>query len=191
MKKLAFSLIVAVVAAGALAATNLASKPEAVQAAGGDPIFMKFDGIDGEVTVKGHENEIELLSWSWGMDQGGISGGGGAGKVNVHDITMTKQLDKSSPKLMEVLAKGEHARQVELSFSSPSPRSREFMRITLENVIVTSYQISGSASQDRPAESLSLNFEKIKVSYQQLDKKGTSAGAPKVFTWDVAANNSF
>ena len=30
-------------------------------------IFLKIDGVKGESQVKGHKDEIEVLSWSWGQ----------------------------------------------------------------------------------------------------------------------------
>ena len=46
-------------------------------------IFLKLDGIDGESTVKGHENETVVLSYEEGIafSKGG-KGGGGNGTLN-------------------------------------------------------------------------------------------------------------
>ena len=30
-------------------------------------MFLKVDGIDGESLLKGHEKEIDVLAWSWGV----------------------------------------------------------------------------------------------------------------------------
>ena len=48
---------------------------------------------------KTHAEEIDVLAWSWGMSQSGSMhmGGGGAGKVNVQDLSFTKYIDKSTP----------------------------------------------------------------------------------------------
>jgi type VI protein secretion system component Hcp len=32
-------------------------------------IFLKLDGIDGESTIKGHENETVILSYEAGIDE--------------------------------------------------------------------------------------------------------------------------
>jgi len=40
---------------------------------------IKFDGVDGEATHADHKGEIEVLSWTWGVNNnnaGGTSGGG-------------------------------------------------------------------------------------------------------------------
>ena len=40
-------------------------------------IFLKIDGIKGEATDVSHPNEIEVVSWSWGVSKVFISSGGG------------------------------------------------------------------------------------------------------------------
>jgi type VI secretion system secreted protein Hcp len=55
--------------------------------------------------------DIDVLAWSWGASNSGsfhMGGGGGAGKANFQDISITKYLDKSSPALMIALALGSH-----------------------------------------------------------------------------------
>ncbi len=34
------------------------------------PIYLKYDGIDGDVTAEGHEKWIELNSFQWGVGRG-------------------------------------------------------------------------------------------------------------------------
>ena len=42
--------------------------------------ILNIDGVKGESVVKGHAGEIDVLEWSWGMNQSGtthIGTGGG------------------------------------------------------------------------------------------------------------------
>ena len=66
--------------------------------------LLKINGVDGESKISGHEGEIDVLAWSWGMSQTGtmhVGGGGGAGKVDVQDISLTKYVDKATPNAHE------------------------------------------------------------------------------------------
>ena len=66
-------------------------------------MFLKLDGIKGESQDHKHKDEIHIESFSWGMNQTGahgVGGGGGAGKVSVHDISITKFVEKSTSALM-------------------------------------------------------------------------------------------
>ena len=70
-------------------------------------ITLKIDGVDGESKIDGHEGEIDVLAWSWGHEsQSGsmhVGGGGGAGKANIQDVSLTKYVDKASTNLIRKL----------------------------------------------------------------------------------------
>jgi type VI secretion system secreted protein Hcp len=149
-------------------------------------MFIKIDTIDGESTDKTHGKEIDVLSWSWGASQSGsMAMGGGAGKVSMQDFTFTKSLDKSSPKLFEALATGKHLKEAKLVLRGSS--SMEYLVITFSDVLISSYSTGGSSGEDRPTESISLNFAQIKMSYVEQDASGR-AGAATEFGWDLKAN---
>ena len=72
-------------------------------------MFLKIDGLKGESADDAHAGEIDVLAFSWGMSQSGsmhIGGGGGSGKVNVQDMSITKYLDKASTVLMQKWCSG-------------------------------------------------------------------------------------
>ena len=56
--------------------------------------FLKIDGIPGESTDVNHKDEIDVLSWSWGVTQTGGSGGGGggAGKAAFQDFHFVSRI---------------------------------------------------------------------------------------------------
>jgi type VI protein secretion system component Hcp len=93
----------------------------------------------------------------------GPGGGGGAGKVAVHDISITKKIDKSSPLLFKACANGKHFPTVVLTMRKAGKGQETYLTITLTNVLISSYQTGGHA--DQPTESLSLNFTKIEYKY--------------------------
>jgi type VI secretion system secreted protein Hcp len=155
-------------------------------------MFLKIDGIDGESQTKGHEKEIELESFSWGatMPIGtGLTGGSGTGKIMVTDISVTKKLDSTSPQLLEKLFTGQHTPKVVLTLTKPDGKGGllNFYKITLEDVLISSYQTGGSSGGDIPIESLSLNFAKITFEYTPQKPDGT-IGTPVKFGWDLAKN---
>ena len=60
-----------------------------------------------------------------------------------------------------------------------------YYRYELKNVLVTSYNVSGSGqSEDVPMEDFSLNFEEVKVTYTENDNKGKSKGNVE-YSWKV------
>ncbi len=163
-----------------------------VSAADGDPIYMKIEGIDGEATDRGHENEIDVLSWSWGMSQssaGHAAGSSRSGKVSVHDISITKHVDKSSADLMIACASGRHFPNIILTMRKASEEPRDYLKYMFENVYCTSYQVGGSNTEPLPTESLSLTFTKVLVEYKEQKPDG-SYGAPERAEWDFEKHKS-
>jgi type VI secretion system secreted protein Hcp len=86
-------------------------------------------------------------------------------------------LDKSSPKIAEAVSMGKVFPKVEIALKTDYVNSgREtYLLYTLKNVLVTSYSISGS-SDGTPSENFSLNFEEIKMTYTEMDEKGSKKG---------------
>jgi type VI secretion system secreted protein Hcp len=152
--------------------------------------FLKLDGIDGEVAVSGYEKWIEVMSFSWGDSNAGVSasgGGGGAGKVSFEDLHFTSGFSTASPLLFLKCATGEHIPTGMLSLRKAGGDANsggEFLKIKLEDVLVSSVQHAGAEQgDDRPMEDVSLNFAKIAMQYTAPDESTVAMG------WDVRANN--
>lgn len=154
-------------------------------------MFLKLDGIKGESQDKSHKDEIHIESFSWGLSQSGVSGvggGGGAGKVNVHDISIMRFADKASPELMLACCNGKHIPGGLITVRKAGEMPLEYLKIKLSDIIVSSVQHSGSGAGDLLTESLSLNFAKFAVEYQQQGPDGKAQGGPVTMGWDVKAN---
>lgn len=153
-------------------------------------IFMKLDKIEGESLDSKHAKEIDVLAWSWGLSQSGTShmgGGGGAGKVSVQDLSFTKYVDKSSTALILAACKGAHIDSATLTVRKAGNSPLEYIKITLNQVMVTSVSTGGSGGEDRLTENVVLNFAKFKVEYTEQDAKG-AGGKTSTAAWDIAAN---
>ena len=92
-------------------------------------LFLKLDGIDGEAQDSKHQDEIDVLSYTWGMTQSGtthMGGGSGSGKVDVQDLGIVKFVDRSTPAIHKHCTTGQHID----SFSGPTDRlpGRRFSR---------------------------------------------------------------
>ena len=149
--------------------------------------FLKIEGVDGESTDAKHKGQIEIDSFSWGVSNSGsmaAGGGGGAGKASFSDLHFTKTVDKSSPKLMEAVATGEHLRSVDLVVRKAGGDQLEYYKVTLQDVVISGYSTTGS-SGEAPSESISLNFSKIVFEYTPQNADGTAA-APLKTGYDLA-----
>ena len=145
---------------------------------------LKFGSIKGESASSKHKDEIELLSWSWGASNPTTIVGQGmsAGKVSMSDLTITKRVDKSSPKLLELCVTGKHVDEAVLSCSKQTGQKtpEDFLVLKFSEVYVSSQQTGGSAGEDVGTESLSFSYGKINYDYKQQDKSGTLTSAGNV-----------
>ena len=153
-------------------------------------MFLKLDGIKGESKDHKHKDEIHIESFSWGMAQqgaGGTAGGGGTGKVLVHDISITKAVDASSANLFLHCCNGKHIKEGLITVRKAGEKPVEYLKIKLIDILVSSVQSAGHGSAQL-TESLSLNFSKFNVAYQEQAADGTAAGSPQEMGWDIKAN---
>lgn len=154
-------------------------------------MFIKLDGITGESKDKAHSKEIDVLAWSWGMSNSGsahVGGGAGCGKVNVQDLSFTKYVDSSSPKLMLNCCNGAHITTGLLTVRKAGGSPIEYIKIKLETVLVSALATGGSGGEDRLTENVTLNFAKVSVDYVPQKVDGTADTAIP-FGWDIAANS--
>jgi type VI secretion system secreted protein Hcp len=159
--------------------------------AGNVDYFLKIDGIEGESTDDKHAKEIEVDSFSFGESQTGTfssGGGGGAGKVAMQDFHFTTRVSKASPKLFLACASGEHIKSAVLVCRRAGKNQQEYMKVTLSDVLVSSYQVGGAAAGDLiPTEQVSMNFAKIEIEYKPQKSDGTLDAAAKA-GWDLKKN---
>jgi type VI secretion system secreted protein Hcp len=153
-------------------------------------ILLKLDTVKGESQIAEYEHEIDILSWSWGMTQSGtmhIGGGGGAGKVSVQDLSVTKYVDKATTNLMRYCCNGKHFPTAELIVRKAGETPLEYLKILMSKVIITSVSSGGSGGEDRLTENVSLNFETVEVFYTPQEGSG-SGGPESKLKWNIAGN---
>lgn len=127
--------------------------------------FLKLGDIGSGVQGEGHKDWIELIHVD--LDPPGNTLTAEAGMRRT--LRFTKRLDRASPLIQQALAKNERFPEVTLRVPKGGG-SQEYQEIKLENVIISSYQTGGP--QDRPTESISLNFTKITYNYPEKKLAG-------------------
>jgi type VI secretion system secreted protein Hcp len=155
-------------------------------------MFLELDGVKGETGDKAFKskNAMDILAWSWGLSNSGTfhSGtGGGAGKASFQDISVTKYIDLASPNLMLFCANGKHVSKGTITVRKAGEKPLDYLKISMKNILVSSYTTGGSGGEDRLTENVSLNFAQVKVEYAQQAEAGGSGGTND-FDWDIAAN---
>ncbi|MEP7048907.1 MAG: type VI secretion system tube protein Hcp [Pseudomonadota bacterium] len=153
-------------------------------------MFIKIDDIKGESSDAKHGDEIDILSWSWGVTQTGtaqVGRGGGAGKVQVNDLTITKYVDRASPILLKQCCSGKHMKTAVLAVRKAGGSPLEYLKITMEDLIISAVTHGGAGSDDKLTENVTLNFARVKFEYVPQKKDG-SGDASIPMGWDIAGN---
>ncbi len=100
--------------------------------------------------------------------------GGGTGKVNVQDLSITKRIDKSSPNLIKFCCQGKHFDKAFLYVRKAGELPVEYFVIKMKDIIISSVQTGGSGGGDQLTEQLSLNFAEFEVIFTEQDAKGAA-----------------
>lgn len=142
-------------------------------------MFIKFEGVDGEVQSGSYRGWCNALSFSQGqsLPDGGIEPTRQRADVVFEDIVVVKELDKASPKLAEAVCKGTVFPKVEIHLTRSYAGLVTYYAYELKNVLIVGYRIGGSGySEHVPTEKITLSFEEIKVTYTEFDEGGRAKG---------------
>lgn len=151
-------------------------------------IFAKLGDIKGESLDDKHKDEIEVLSYSWGVTNAGSmahGGGGGEGKASFHDLSFVHNIDKASPVLMQACATGTHLKEATITHRKAGKGQHEYLVVKMNDVIITSVTHGGSGDSNH-SENVSLAFAKVALEYKPQKADG-SLDAGIHFKYDLKA----
>jgi type VI secretion system secreted protein Hcp len=152
-------------------------------------IFAKIGDIKGESLDAKHKDEIEVLSFSWGVTNAGVTpagGGAGAGKANFQDLSIVHDIDKASPVLMQACATGTHLKEATITHRKAGKGQQEYLIVKMNDIIITGVTQGGSTGQPG-SETVSLAFAKVDIEYKPQKADG-SLDAGIHFKYDLKAN---
>jgi type VI secretion system secreted protein Hcp len=155
-------------------------------------IFAKIGDIKGESQDDKHKDEIDVMSYSWGVSQAGTlahGGGGGEGKAQFNDFNFTTNVSKASPALFLACASGTHIKEATITVrkAGENKAQGDYLILKMTDVLVSSYNAAGSSQGDRPTESISMAYAKVEFTYKPQNADG-SLGAGITTGWDLKAN---
>jgi type VI secretion system secreted protein Hcp len=170
-------------------------------------MYLKIGGIAGEAIAAGHEDWIEIESYSYEVVGATPAAGLLSGKPDLGEFIIVKLMDKSSPKLFEYCCSGKQIQEVKLELCEAGGSQNVFARYILREVILKSYDSAspklfkewdtsspklfsfapGEGTDDtvtKPIEVVSFSYAKIQMEY--INQSGQTAAG-----WDITANNKY
>jgi type VI secretion system secreted protein Hcp len=154
--------------------------------------FLKIEEIKGEARPKAHENEIEVLSWSWGETQSVFPSETrkSGGSVTMRDFHFTARASSASPLLFVYCAGAKRIKSAVLTCEQDHKQGKHiYLTITFSNVVVSSYDVEGGSAGDRACDRVTLKFTKIELTYTPIKPDGTP-GSNFANSWDLSLNSS-
>jgi type VI secretion system secreted protein Hcp len=155
--------------------------------------FLKLEGPDlkGEARAVGHEDEIEVRSWSWGLSHAGgmhQAGGRGVGKASVQDLRLLKQVDAATPGLVQACLSGTQFQKATLSClrTGGDADGMPYVTIAMQRVLITALDDAGGGEAPL-VENLSLNFAEVILRYTRQNADG-SPGEEIAIGWSLREN---
>ena len=144
-------------------------------------IYLKIDGVEGDVTESTHKNWVECDSMNWNVSRT-LSTKTGQGKdrestsPHISEIKLTTKMDKTSPVFFSEACVGQGKTAI-IHLVQTSPNGVEtFMEYTLTNTLVSGYSVSVD-EDNRPKEEIILNFTKIEMKYTPWDEAHRPEGS--------------
>jgi type VI secretion system secreted protein Hcp len=152
---------------------------------GAGDLFMKIKGakhgpIKGESQDTDHKDEIEVMSWSWGMEaKQAIGGGGATGKATIRELKIVKKVDAASTALMLALRTNELIQSAVLTARKAGKGQHEYLKVSIEGGRVTGLdiQVNPATSNAELVEHVSFSFNKIEVEYTPQGPDGQPRGS--------------
>jgi type VI secretion system secreted protein Hcp len=150
-------------------------------------MVLKIDGVDGESKLDGHQKEIDIISWKWGLKQDGTmhrGGGGSGGTVSVDNLMVSKYVDKATPGLIRACCNGENFSEATLTMRKMGKDPLDYLKTKMSPVIVVSVKNCGNETQESLTEDVTFNFAKVEVTYTPQKDDGT-ADAEVLMNWNI------
>jgi len=151
-------------------------------------IFAKIGDIKGESVDSKHKDEIDVLSYSWGVANPANfkTGGATAGKPTFTDLSFLHNIDKASPNLLKACATGAHLKEATITHRKAGKGQQEYLIIKMNDVVVTGVALADSSGA-AGSETVSMAFAKVDLEYKPQKADG-SLDAGIHFKFDIKSN---
>lgn len=152
-------------------------------------MFIKFEtpAITGESSATGHENDVQVLSWSHSFNQPtspvrSTAGSGTVEQANHSDFSFTKYADSATDDLLQRCWSGKTIGKATFCSYRADGNNQpvKYLEVIMEEVIVSNVSIGGGTG-DIPTETIALSYGKVTYNYIPQNKDdGSGEGVQPV-----------
>lgn len=168
-------------------------------------VYLEITGEDsknkfeGNSRAEGHQKKIEVVSWSHGFSQPTTAATKSVdqqatSRANHSDLSFTKFFDNASDDLLKACWTGAQMKKAVFqcfrsSGADDTGKSTMYLQITLEDLILSHYSISGGGDE-LPIENVTLNYTKCEYQFIPVDFETGKAedGKKTAVSHDLSTN---
>ena len=133
--------------------------------------------IKGEAANAGHEDDIVVTGWRWGLTSHAALGGSNSKERRSYSaLTIEKHIDRASTGLMSALVANDEVKEAKLTLRRAGGKQEEFFTITVSDARVASLN-HDTGADGYPRETLSIVFTKIEAEYTPQLATGQRGGS--------------
>lgn len=148
---------------------------------------LQVEGIPGTSMARGREKWLEVDSIDWGvsLSTDGAAGRGGArtGRATARPVTVTTPVSSASPALFLACVQGRSVPEATFEATLDGQAGPLVtLRIELTEVLLGTFDLSGSDGQPRPDTRFSLDYREITLTTFAVSEDG-SRGDESTATW--------
>jgi type VI secretion system secreted protein Hcp len=151
---------------------------------------LKSPDVTGEATDVDHKGEIDVVSWSWGIQspRDGATGKASA-KFKLNELLIVKRIDRSSPVLMQLAKYNKVVEVATLTLRKAGTGQLTFLTVELKNARVTAVNVqcenSVTTASTEVVERVNLGFDHVSVTYTPQGSTGAKGGGDVTFEADA------
>jgi len=132
----------------------------------------KAGAVKGECEVEGHDGEIAVHAWSWGVQAGTAMAATRATALRAFKhLVLRKGIDAASTGLLGALVNNDEVRDATLTVRRSVSEQSDYLRITVNGARIVNVDIDVDMLGNA-VESVTLSFTKVELEY--ITRKGTS-----------------
>jgi len=154
-----------------------------------ESMYMRIQGIDGEVTLKGREGQIEVFALNHEVAAPFDAASGQTTGKRVHNpVKVVTRISRATPLIAQALGNNQVIPKIEVFFWNASPNGIEqnYFKITIENCRVSSRRLWDPNKLD-PATANYIPLEELAFVYQKITWTYTVGAIEYSDTWNAAA----
>jgi type VI secretion system secreted protein Hcp len=140
--------------------------------------------VKGEAPNPGHEDDIVVKGWHWGVSATSALGSTQATSRRAYKgLTIIKRIDSATTALMAALATNDEVKEAKLTMRKAGAEQIDYFLVTLQKARIASVDHSTDEGGNT-VETVTIQFNKVSVEYRPQKSAG-SRGASMTFEDEI------